>query len=178
MRKILIFLLLASACFLAGGVFAVGQVDINTASLQQLDEITGVGPAIGQKIINARPFSSLDDLLRVSGIGPKTLQKIKDQGVAYVENLNDKIQNSKPISVPTPPPAPAPVSASPIVTSKPEALPNVENFDISKETEAELASLSQTANPWFLFFTVLATTIILATVVLIIKIRFIGVTKP
>lgn len=65
-------------------VFALGSVDINSASLQQLDEITGVGPATAQKIINARPFSSVDDLLRVKGIGSKTLQKIKDQGVACV----------------------------------------------------------------------------------------------
>ncbi len=60
-------------------------VEINTATLQQLDGITGVGPAIGQRIIDARPFSSIDDLLRVKGIGEKTLQKIKDQGLAYVD---------------------------------------------------------------------------------------------
>lgn len=59
-------------------------VDINAASLAQLDEIIGVGPAIGQRIIDARPFSSVDDLLRVSGIGEKTLQKIKEQGLACV----------------------------------------------------------------------------------------------
>jgi len=45
----------------------------------------GVGPVIGQRIIDARPFSSVDDLLRVSGIGPITLQEMKDQGLVYVE---------------------------------------------------------------------------------------------
>jgi len=67
-------------------VLASNKVEINTGSLEQLDEIIGIGPAIGQRIIDARPFSSVDDLLRVSGIGEKTLQKIKDQGLAYVEN--------------------------------------------------------------------------------------------
>ncbi len=65
-------------------ILAVEKVEINTASLQQLDTITGVGPAIAQRIVDARPFSSVDDLLRVKGIGEKTLQKIKEQGLAYV----------------------------------------------------------------------------------------------
>ena len=67
-------------------VLASNKVEINTASLEQLDEIIGIGPALGQRIIDDRPFSSIDDLLRVSGIGEKTLQKIKDQGLAYIEN--------------------------------------------------------------------------------------------
>jgi len=62
-----------------------GMVEINTASLQQLDEIMGIGLVIGQRIIDARPFSTVDDLIRVSGIGPITLQKMKDQGLIYVE---------------------------------------------------------------------------------------------
>lgn len=59
-------------------------VDVNTASLAQLDTLTGIGPVYAQRIIDGRPYSSVDDLLRVSGIGPVTLQKIKNQGLAYV----------------------------------------------------------------------------------------------
>ena len=70
-------------------VLAVEQVDINSATLSQLDEITGIGPTYAQRIIDARPFSSVDDLIKVKGIGEKTLQKIKDQGLAYVENVHD-----------------------------------------------------------------------------------------
>ena len=66
-------------------VLASDKVEINTASLEQLDEIIGIGPVLGQRIIDTRPFSSIDDLIRVKGIGEKTLQKIKDQGLAYVE---------------------------------------------------------------------------------------------
>jgi len=66
-------------------VSCVGQIDVNTASIKDLDKITGIGPVTAQKIIEARPFYSFDDLLKVSGIGEKTLQKIIEQGCAYVD---------------------------------------------------------------------------------------------
>ena len=82
MKKVLLtFLVLLLASLF---VFAADKVEINTASLPQLEELTGVGPTIAQRIVDARPFSSVDDLLRVKGIGERTLQKIKDQGLAYV----------------------------------------------------------------------------------------------
>jgi competence protein ComEA len=71
-------------CLPVGMIFAVNGVDINTASLEELDKITEIGPATAQKIINARPFLSLDGLLEVNGIGEKTLQKIKEQSLACV----------------------------------------------------------------------------------------------
>ncbi len=60
------------------------KIDINTASLEELQKITGVGPMIGQRIIEARPFVSVQNLIKVKGIGEITLQKIIDQGLAWV----------------------------------------------------------------------------------------------
>jgi len=82
MIKKVILLLFFALCPVI--ILAANTVDINTASLSQLDELTGIGPKYAQAIVDARPYSSLDDLSRVKGIGPKTLQKIKDQGLAYV----------------------------------------------------------------------------------------------
>jgi competence ComEA-like helix-hairpin-helix protein len=60
------------------------QVNINTASAEELQKITEVGPVISQRIIAARLFSALNELeTKVKGIGPKTLQKIIDQGCAF-----------------------------------------------------------------------------------------------
>lgn len=48
---------------------ALALVNINTATLDELDTLPGVGPATAQKIIDARPFSSVGDIEQVAGIG-------------------------------------------------------------------------------------------------------------
>lgn len=56
---------------------AVGLVDLNTAALAQLEALPGIGPALAQRIVEHRPYRSVDDLLKVPGIGPATLEKIR-----------------------------------------------------------------------------------------------------
>lgn len=59
------------------------KININTATAEELaDNLTGVGPAIAQRIIEYREthggFSSVDELTEIRGIGPKVFEKIKD----------------------------------------------------------------------------------------------------
>lgn len=72
-----------SAAEASGGAAGVGgKVNINTASVEQLDTLPGVGESTAQKIIADReangPFSSPEDLKRVSGIGDKKYAKLAD----------------------------------------------------------------------------------------------------
>ncbi len=64
---------------------ALEQVDLNTASLEELQRIIHMGPVRAQEIIAGRPWHSVDELLGIDGIGQVRLAEIKKQGLAYVE---------------------------------------------------------------------------------------------
>lgn len=55
----------------------VPRVSLNSATRAQLEELPGVGPATAQRIVEHRPYSRIDDLLRVPGIGPKKLEQLR-----------------------------------------------------------------------------------------------------
>lgn len=85
----------ASATVAAGGMFAPGgggaagggggaggKVDLNRATVSELDTLPGIGPSTAQKIVDDRaangPFKTVEDLMRVSGIGQKKFDALKD----------------------------------------------------------------------------------------------------
>lgn len=57
---------------------AEAKININTAPLSELTTLIGVGEVIGQRIIDARPFSSIGDIKSVKGIGDATYDKFKN----------------------------------------------------------------------------------------------------
>jgi competence protein ComEA len=55
-------------------------INVNRADQAELQKLPGIGPKLSQRILDERgkaPFKSIDDLRRVSGIGPKTLEKLR-----------------------------------------------------------------------------------------------------
>ena len=87
------------AAFLAGGLMLaaspaveaagpdakqeVSPIDVNSASVEELMSIPGIGQVMAQRIVEFRekngPYKSVDDLLKVQGIGEKSLAKLRDR---------------------------------------------------------------------------------------------------
>ena len=60
---------------------AEGPISLGSATVEQLDEIEGIGPVTAQKIIEFRDqhggLSSVDQLDQISGIGPSTMEALR-----------------------------------------------------------------------------------------------------
>jgi predicted DNA-binding helix-hairpin-helix protein len=65
-------------CFfsLTGPGFGKALVDLNTASSQELDSLKGIGPATAKKIIENRPYTSVNDLTK-AGLSAKEIETLK-----------------------------------------------------------------------------------------------------
>jgi competence protein ComEA len=66
----------------AAGAAPAGPLHLNTATLEQLDELPGVGPSTAQKILDFREqhgaFTSIDELDAIPGIGPARLEQLRE----------------------------------------------------------------------------------------------------
>jgi competence protein ComEA len=66
-----------------GATTGTGLININTASASELETLSGIGEVLAAEIVSYRtengPFASVDELDEVSGIGPATLEDIRDQ---------------------------------------------------------------------------------------------------
>lgn len=61
---------------------ASGKISLNQGTAQDLESLPGIGPSKAQAIIQYReqngPFKKVEDLLNISGIGPKVFERVKD----------------------------------------------------------------------------------------------------
>ncbi|MCX6357369.1 MAG: helix-hairpin-helix domain-containing protein [Candidatus Aureabacteria bacterium] len=80
-------------------------VDVNKASQSELEDLPGIGPAYAKRIIEGRPYKSINDLKSLKGLGGKTFEKFKDMITAGAsksakEETPEKAVAQKPIEVP------------------------------------------------------------------------------
>lgn len=59
------------------------QINLNNASLSDLDQLSGVGPVTAQKIIDNRPYQSIEELVSKKAVGQSVFEKIKDKITVY-----------------------------------------------------------------------------------------------
>lgn len=95
MKKLILFCFIILFLASVYGLCEEGQIDINSASAEELDNLSGIGPVKADSIIDSRPFKSVDELINVSGIGEITLKKIKEQGLACVSDEERREENAE-----------------------------------------------------------------------------------
>ena len=100
MRKIISLLTILFILPTISAVCEEGQIDINSATKEKLTEIIQIGDLRAEQVITLRPFSSVDDMIRIVGIGESHLEAIKSQGLACVnENEQEnKEENTKELT--------------------------------------------------------------------------------
>ena len=84
-RIMVMFVALAMVMVFCGPIQAEnpGKINLNKATVEELSQLKGIGMKYAEKIVQYRdkngPFTNVEDLLNVQGIGPKTLEKNKDR---------------------------------------------------------------------------------------------------
>ncbi len=76
-----VFVYIALCIAVAAPAVAAEKININTAPVEQLLEIPGIGPALAERIVEyrtAHPFVSIEELMNVKGIGDAKFEKLKD----------------------------------------------------------------------------------------------------
>jgi competence protein ComEA len=79
--SIIVALLAICSALPAAAADKVEPIDVNKAGVTELMSVPGIGKVMAQRIIDFReehgPFSRVEDLLKVKGIGEKSLEKLK-----------------------------------------------------------------------------------------------------
>ena len=96
MKKLVLVLIFLMSVSFVSALCEEWQININTASKTELEELYLIGPVKAQSMIDARPLNSVEEILDIYGIGEKTLEGIIAQGLACVDVEVKEIEKEEP----------------------------------------------------------------------------------
>jgi len=121
----------------AGGT----PVDLNTADQKAIEALPGVGPTLAKRIMEARPFQSLDDLSKIKGMTKTKVAALKDKvTVGPAAPAAPAPAAQKPVPAPAPAAGPQPATAAKEKAEVPKLAPG-ERININTATAEELDKL-------------------------------------
>lgn len=112
-------------------------VNINTATLDELVSVPGIGPSLAKRIIDRRPYQEINDLVRVSGIGETSLEDLAPYltvETAEIQTVNLQIGTDDEFSTEENPP---------LETVDTEVLPSEDGEFYTNDLEDEEAMMSK-----------------------------------
>jgi competence protein ComEA len=74
---------------------ATTPVDVNTADVKTLETLPGIGPTLANRIVEGRPYKSIDDLTKVKGLSQSKVNAIKDKITVGTSASTTKKSTSK-----------------------------------------------------------------------------------
>jgi competence protein ComEA len=118
-----------------------GKVDLNTADVETLEALPGVGPVTARSIVAARPFASVNDLERVQGIGPAKMKELKSQVTVskLPASAGTRAQSDRSVSQRDGTPAGAPTGR----TSTTVSTSSTQRVNLNTATKEELEALPE-----------------------------------
>lgn len=97
MKKVIFFLVLIFLVSFTSALCEEGQIDVNSAPKEELQDLYQIGINRSKQIINLRPFESVNGLLEIDGIAETRLENIKNSNPSPCVSINktDEIQKTE-----------------------------------------------------------------------------------
>lgn len=124
----------------------IAELDLNLATLDEIDSLPGIGYALAGRILEARPFSSVEDLTRVQGISAVMLERMRNLVTVSIPVIGPAVSEAEPEVEESQPVQPGtPDESVPVIAEFEQAWSEVSEETIEDESAGIPESIESTS---------------------------------